>query len=188
MSLNFSETNSSVLDNSDLKESLSDVPKGKLETSEQEYEVFLEKGDDPKNLHVARKWIAVLVISAGSMCVTCVSSMAAFVEEPVAAEFNVPSEVTVLGVSLFVIGFGSGNLFVRVVFARCRFILSFVSYVDGTRFRSLWFGHYFMSFLVSSFKVCTGRNLLYQTSFFLFWVFSWPVAFAPNIGVFRILT
>ena len=29
-----------------------------------------------------------------------------------------------------------------------------------------------------------GRNIVYRVSYTLFFAFSWPVAFAPNIGVF----
>ena len=31
-----------------------------------------------------------------------------------------------------------------------------------------------------------GRSILYIVSFFLFWAFSWPVAFAPNIAVYLV--
>lgn len=27
-----------------------------------------------------------------------------------------------------------------------------------------------------------GRNPVYRVSYIIFWIFSWPVAFAPNIG------
>ena len=29
-----------------------------------------------------------------------------------------------------------------------------------------------------------GRNAIYYGSYFLFWVFTWPVAFPPDIGKF----
>ena len=29
-----------------------------------------------------------------------------------------------------------------------------------------------------------GRNPVYRVSYTLFWIFSWPVAFAPNIGAY----
>jgi len=39
------------------------------------YEVFLEPADNPQELPLARKWLAVLCISTASICVTCASSM-----------------------------------------------------------------------------------------------------------------
>ena len=82
--------------------------------SDDPYQVLLEQGDDPKNMALARKWIAVIVIALGSMCVTCSSSVAAFTEGAMADEFGVPIEVTVLGLSLFVLGLGMGPLLVSV--------------------------------------------------------------------------
>ncbi|KAJ7624151.1 major facilitator superfamily domain-containing protein [Mycena rosella] len=54
--------------------------------------------------------MAVCVISAGSFCVACASSMAIFTEKAMAEEFHVSHELTILSVSLFVLGFGVGPL------------------------------------------------------------------------------
>lgn len=70
---------------------------------------------------------------------------AAFVEMPVAEQFNVSKEVAILGVSLFVLGLGLGPL------------------VAGPTSETY------------------GRNMVYRVSFSLFFVFTFPVAFAPNI-------
>ena len=61
-------------------------------------------------------------------------------------EFNVSKEVTVLGLSLFVMGLGLGPL------------------------------------LVGPLSEVYGRNIVYQVSYLLFFLFSWPIAFAPDIG------
>lgn len=39
------------------------------------YEVVLEPSEDPLNLSTLRKWLTVLIISAGSLCVTSMSSI-----------------------------------------------------------------------------------------------------------------
>lgn len=31
-----------------------------------------------------------------------------------------------------------------------------------------------------------GRNIVYRLSFFLFWAFTFPVAFAPNMGTYTV--
>ncbi|KAI0277126.1 MFS general substrate transporter [Russula aff. rugulosa BPL654] len=74
------------------------------------YEVFLDPGENPQELTLVRRWLAVICISTASICVTCASSMAAFVEVPVARQFHVSKEVAILGVSLFVLGLGLGPL------------------------------------------------------------------------------
>ncbi|KAH0826090.1 major facilitator superfamily domain-containing protein [Lanmaoa asiatica] len=76
------------------------------------YLVTLEPENDPQCMSTFRRWLAVLVISAGSVCVTCASSVSAFTEAGSSQTFHVSHEVTVLGVSLFVCGLGFGPLLV----------------------------------------------------------------------------
>ncbi|KAH9967017.1 MFS general substrate transporter [Russula compacta] len=114
------------------------------------YEVSLEPADDPQELSLVRRWLAVICISSASICVICASSMAAFVEAPVAKQFNVSKQVAILGVSLFVLGLGLGPL------------------VAGPT------------------SEIYGRNVVYRVSFSLFFVCTFPVAFAPNICVFLV--
>ncbi len=61
-------------------------------------------------------------------------------------DFRVSKEVTILGVSLFILGLGLGPL------------------------------------LLGPLSEFYGRNPVYWVSYSLFWIFSWPVAFAPNVG------
>ncbi|KAH7909491.1 major facilitator superfamily domain-containing protein [Hygrophoropsis aurantiaca] len=112
------------------------------------YLVTLETEDNPQCMSLLRRWIAVLVISSASLCVTCASSIAAFTEDGSAQAFHVSHEVTVLGISLFVSGLGAGPL------------------------------------LVGPLSEVYGRNIVYRVSYLLFFIFTFPVAFAPNIGVF----
>ncbi|ESK91477.1 hypothetical protein Moror_2609 [Moniliophthora roreri MCA 2997] len=74
------------------------------------YEVDLTPDEHPQNMSTARKWLIVLVISLASLCVTCSSSAAAFAEGAMAEEFHVSRIVTILTVSLFVVGLGVGPL------------------------------------------------------------------------------
>ncbi|THH05837.1 hypothetical protein EW146_g9793 [Bondarzewia mesenterica] len=123
--------------------SLTDLPS-------MDYEVTLEPEDDPQQLPLFRRWLAVITISSASVCVTCASSAASFTEAGVAREFHVSKEVTILAISLFVLGLGVGPL------------------------------------LVGPLSEVYGRNIIYRTSFILFFAFTWPVAFAPNIAVYLI--
>lgn len=114
------------------------------------YEVSLEPAENPQELPLARRWLAVLCISTASVCVTCASSMAAFAEGGVSRQFHVSKEVTILGVSLFVLGLGLGPLVAGPV------------------------------------SEIYGRSAVYVVSFGFFFVFLFPVAFAPNITVYLI--
>ncbi|KAG1763907.1 major facilitator superfamily domain-containing protein [Suillus placidus] len=112
--------------------------------------VVLEPEDNPQNMSSFRRWLAVLIISSASLCVTCASSIAAFTELGAAQTFHVSHEVTILGVSLFVTGLGTGPL------------------------------------LVGPLSEVYGRNVVYQISYALFFIFTFPVVFAPNIAVFLV--
>jgi hypothetical protein len=89
--------------------------------------VSLDASEDPLRFSTLKKWLAVAVICGGSFCVTCASSMvrrqsalvvcsltvrfkASFTEIPMAAEFHVSREPTILTISLFVLGLGVGPL------------------------------------------------------------------------------
>ena len=65
---------------------------------------------NPRNLGTGRKWIIVLVLSAGSTCVTCTSSMYTSTYEQITVEFGVSRVVATLGLSLFVMGLGLGPM------------------------------------------------------------------------------
>jgi MFS family permease len=64
----------------------------------------------------------------------------------VSQQFLVGKEVAILGISLFVIGLGTGPLFSGPL------------------------------------SEVYGRNIVYRVSFILFFAFTFPVAFAPDIG------
>ena len=135
------------------------------------YEVSLEPADNPQELPLARRWLAVFCLSTASICVTCASYMvriwyhyvkekehradtgarpaeiqAAFPEEAISRQFHVSREVTILGISLFVLGLGLGPL------------------------------------VAGPISEIFGRRVVYRVSFGFFFVFMFPVAFAPNIS------
>lgn len=71
-------------------------------------------GDDdpmsPKSMGLPRKWAIVLILSASSLCVTCASAMYTSTYSQIEQEFGCSREVATLGLSLFVIGLGTGPL------------------------------------------------------------------------------
>ncbi len=103
----------------DLQRKAGNVSGGKDEErgdgeGEKEYEVQWDGEKDPmnpRNLGLGRKWIIVLVVSLGSTCVTCTSSMYTLTYEQITVEFGVSRVVATLGLSLFVMGLGLGPMF-----------------------------------------------------------------------------
>ncbi|EIW61904.1 MFS general substrate transporter [Trametes versicolor FP-101664 SS1] len=119
------------------------------------YQVQLEPEDDPKSLSAWHKWLAVLVISSSSLCATFASSVASFTETGLARDLHTSHEVTILSISLYVLGLGIGPMFVGPL------------------------------------SELYGRNIIYRTSYLLFFAFTWPTAFPPDIAtflVFRFIT
>ncbi|GJE92265.1 MFS general substrate transporter [Phanerochaete sordida] len=84
----------------------------KDEESKDPYEVVLDPADDPKNMNSFRKWVILLVICSGALCATCASSMASFTETGISEDFHVGHEVSILGISLYVLGLGLGPLLI----------------------------------------------------------------------------
>lgn len=78
-------------------------------------------------------------------------SQASSTEVGIAAEFHVPKEVSILGISMFVLGLGLGPL------------------------------------VVGPLSELYGRSIVYRYSYLCFFLFSFPIAFAPNIGELIIL-
>jgi len=95
------------------------------------WEVTLDKSEDPKTVTAWRKWAILLTVSSGAMCVTSASSMvgvmqdvgpqsdltrsdiqAAFAEAGIMKEFGISHTVSILPMSLFMVGLGIGPLLV----------------------------------------------------------------------------
>lgn len=80
----------------------------------EEFEVKWGGQDDPGNprsMSKFRKWLCTWVVSLGSLCVTCTSSIYTSTYRQVTAEMHVSQLVAVLGLSLFVGGLGIGPMF-----------------------------------------------------------------------------
>ena len=81
---------------------------------DKEFEVKWDGDNDPlnpRNMSSGRKWVIVLIVSAGSTCVTCTSSMYTSTYAQLMGEFHVSRVVATLGLSLFVMGLGVSPMF-----------------------------------------------------------------------------
>ncbi|CAF9916807.1 hypothetical protein IMSHALPRED_003299 [Imshaugia aleurites] len=96
----------------DDEEITKDTEKG--ESPNKQFEVRFDGDSDPINprsFSKIRKWMIVIIISAGSTCVTCASSMYTLTYGQITKEFHVSRVVATLGLSLFVVGLGLGPMF-----------------------------------------------------------------------------
>ncbi|PKS12618.1 hypothetical protein jhhlp_000826 [Lomentospora prolificans] len=77
--------------------------------------VTWDGGDDdpmnPRSFGKARKWVIVLIVSSASFCVTATSSIYTSTYTQMEAEFGNSRIISVLGLSLFVLGLSCGPLF-----------------------------------------------------------------------------
>ena len=83
------------------------------EDPEKDFEVQWDGDHDPmnpRNMRTGRKWVIVAIVSAGSTCVTCTSSMYTSTYGQITQEFHVSRVVATLGLSLFVMGLGIGPM------------------------------------------------------------------------------
>ncbi|KAJ5653613.1 hypothetical protein N7490_000616 [Penicillium lividum] len=86
---------------------------GQDEDEDREYTVRWDENDpmNPRNMSKARRWMIVIIVSSGSLCVTCTSSMYTTTYVQLMKEFNCSQEVATLGLSFFIWGLGIGPLF-----------------------------------------------------------------------------
>ncbi|KAL4894779.1 MFS general substrate transporter [Aspergillus ambiguus] len=77
------------------------------------YNVSFNNGHNqttPHEMSWLRKWVIVVLVCTGSLCVTCASSIYTTAYTQMNAELNASSTITTLGLSFFVLGIGSGPL------------------------------------------------------------------------------
>ncbi|KAJ4263932.1 hypothetical protein NW762_005970 [Fusarium torreyae] len=78
------------------------------------FEVVWENGDNdplcPRSFNKMRKWVIVFIVSFASFCVTCASSIYTSTYAQMEAEFGNAREVSILGLSLFVLGIALGPM------------------------------------------------------------------------------
>ncbi|GLA75792.1 hypothetical protein AtubIFM55763_007348 [Aspergillus tubingensis] len=78
-------------------------------------EGFVVSWDDndpmnPRNFNTVRRWLIVIICSAGSLCVTCTSSMYTVTYDQIMEEFGCSREIATLGLSFFIWGLAVGPL------------------------------------------------------------------------------
>ncbi|KAJ6141653.1 hypothetical protein N7470_010043 [Penicillium chermesinum] len=66
---------------------------------------------NPRSMSLGRRWLITVLVSLGSACVTCTSSMYTTTYAQIMDEFNSSQEVATLGLSTFIWGLGLGPLF-----------------------------------------------------------------------------
>ncbi|RHZ56812.1 hypothetical protein CDV55_106094 [Aspergillus turcosus] len=86
------------------------APSGTLET-EHVVNFDMNPSMDPRNLGYGRKWAIVLIVSLGSLCVTCTSSMYTMTYRQLTEEFHCSSLIATLGLTAYIFGLGIGPLF-----------------------------------------------------------------------------
>ena len=77
-------------------------------------EVEFDGKDDPmnpKNMSKFRKWLVVITLAWGSMCVTCTSSLYTTIYKQMNAEFGSSQIQATLGLALYVFGLGLSPMF-----------------------------------------------------------------------------
>lgn len=83
-------------------------------TASEAHTVSWEEGDqkpaNPRSMSKARRWLIVVIVSSGSLCVACTSSLYASAQENLQIEFGCSRQVATLGLSLFVFGLGLGPM------------------------------------------------------------------------------
>lgn len=146
------------------------------------YEVKFDGEDDKedaKRLSMAHKWFIVIMISIGSLCVTCLSSIWSLASENIMDHFQISHEVSVLGISLFIWALGTGGiilapiseyygrkitytvgLFLTLVF---NFLPEFSENIGGVlfgRFMSGFFASSFMAVASGTFADIFDKNQL----------------------------
>ena len=71
--------------------------------------------ENPMNWKTSKKWIITIALGFMTFCVTFASSVFSTATIPVSELYGVSTEVTTLGTSLFVLGFGVGPLVCSVL-------------------------------------------------------------------------
>ncbi|KAF8453284.1 major facilitator superfamily domain-containing protein [Kalaharituber pfeilii] len=64
----------------------------------------------PHNLSCFRKWVITIIVSNGAACVASTSSIYPSADEDIQTRFGLTHEISVLGLSLFLLGLGLGPL------------------------------------------------------------------------------
>ncbi|PYH50083.1 MFS transporter [Aspergillus saccharolyticus JOP 1030-1] len=77
-----------------------------------EFTVSWDENDpmNPRNMSKARRWLITTIVSLGSLCVACTSSIYSTTYDQIEREFNSSRLVVTLGLSFFIWGLGLGPM------------------------------------------------------------------------------
>lgn len=134
------------------------------------FEVSFDGSDDQEDatrISHLRKWFIVIVISFGSLCVTCLSSTWSLAAEHIMLEFKVSHEVATLGISLYIWALGTGGM---ILAPFSEYYGRKITYVLGLsltaafnllpefshNYGSVLFGRFMSGFFASSFMAVAG--------------------------------
>lgn len=85
----------------------------------QDFEVRFDGSDDDVEdalrLSDTRKWLIVVLVSLGSVCITSISSVWALASENIMEHFHIGHEVSTLGISFYIWGLGTGGMFLSPI-------------------------------------------------------------------------
>lgn len=146
------------------------------------YLVTLEAEDNPQCMSTLRRWVAVLVISSASLCVTCASSV-------VRVPRTCPACRVYTSISPPLQKWGPLKRFMyrtklQSLVSVC--LLSGLDLVHSSLVHCLRCmvrpPTVSCSEACGLSQFCRGRNIIYRVSYIFFLIFTFPVAFAPNIG------
>ncbi|KAJ6148991.1 major facilitator superfamily domain-containing protein [Penicillium samsonianum] len=119
----------------------------------------------PYSMSLGRKWLTVVTVSMGSLCVACTSSIYSTTYDQIMSEFHCSQEIATLGLSLFIWGMGTKILFLQLLPKLTPNIL-FV----GTG-----------PLIFSPLSEIYGRRVIYLYSLTFFFIWLIPCAVAMNI-------
>lgn len=71
--------------------------------------------EDALRLSHTHKWLIVVLVSLGSVCITTISSIWSLATPQIMEEFGVSHEVSTLGISLFIWALGTGGIFLSPI-------------------------------------------------------------------------
>lgn len=100
-----------LVDSNDEVEALGGV--GGRETEKDPFDVAWDGDDDPlcpRSMSLVHKWVIVIIVGMGSLCVTCASSIYTSTYDQMNPEFGISTIVGTLGLSTFVLGIALGPL------------------------------------------------------------------------------
>ncbi|PYH28764.1 MFS transporter [Aspergillus neoniger CBS 115656] len=112
---NWSLNDGYSIQNADEEAVVERVLSNKDEEASDASEGFVVSWDDndpmnPRNFNTVRRWLIVIICSAGSLCVTCTSSMYTVTYDQIMEEFGCSREIATLGLSFFIWGLAVGPL------------------------------------------------------------------------------